>query len=64
MSECHDADCPADLVEHIADIEAGWTLPKPWKSDQPDVIELDNRAEIREMIARWAEHGLVVGAIE
>ena len=58
MSERHDEYCPADPVEHIASIEAGWTLPKPWKAVDEDAKEAENRRDVREMLGRWAAHGI------
>ena len=52
--------CPTDLVEHIAAIEAGWTLGKPWKATDEDEMERENQREVREMLARWEAHGIRV----
>lgn len=52
--------CSANLVEHIADIEAGWTLHKPWKAFDEDEAERENQQEVREMLARWEAHGIHV----
>ncbi len=56
----HDLDCPTDLIEHIAEVEAGWTLPKWWKALDEDRARLENREQVREMLQRWADHGIVV----
>lgn len=53
--------CSTDLVEHIASIEAGWTLPKPWKAYDEEAAERENIEEIRAMLERWQEHGIKVG---
>jgi hypothetical protein len=58
--ERHDDDCPADIVAHIAAIEAGWTLRKPWKAHDEEAAEAENREEIAQMLARWREHGIDV----
>ena len=60
MSEKHDEYCPADLVEHIAAVEAGWTLRKPWKTLDVDAAEAENIREVRDMLARWGAHGVNV----
>jgi hypothetical protein len=52
--------CPTDLVAHISSIEAGWTLGKPWKARDEDEMERENQREVREMLARWAQHGITV----
>jgi hypothetical protein len=52
--------CPTDLVEHIAEIEAGWTVRKYWKAHDEDEAERENREEVREMLGRWAAHGIRV----
>ncbi len=52
--------CATDLVAHIAEIEAGWTLGKPWKVSDEEAMEEENRREIREMLERWAAHGIAV----
>jgi hypothetical protein len=52
--------CPGELVEHIAAIEAGYTLRKPWKAHDEDAAEAENREEVRGMLARWEQHGLAV----
>jgi hypothetical protein len=52
--------CPVDVVDHIAEIEAGWTLPKPWKARDEDAKEAENREEVGAMLARWEQHGLAV----
>lgn len=57
MINQHNDDCPDELVEHIAEIEAGWTLPKWWKTNDERVAQADNQNEIRQMLARWATHG-------
>ena len=55
-----DLRCPTDLVEHIAEIEAGWTLRKWWKVEDEEAAQEENRQEVREMLARWKAHGIVV----
>jgi hypothetical protein len=62
--QIHDDDCPADLVEHIAEVEAGWTLRKWWKVDDEDKAQEENRQEVRVMLKRWAEHGIGVAPLE
>lgn len=52
--------CPTDLVEHIAEIEAGWTLPKWWKASDEERVQEESRQEIREMLERWHAHGIIV----
>ena len=52
--------CPTDLVSHIAEIEAGWTLGKPWKAADEEAAEAENRREVSEMLARWEAHGIRV----
>lgn len=52
----------ASLAEHIAEIEAGWTLPKPWKIADEERQEAENVREIAEMLIRWAMHGISVDA--
>lgn len=52
--------CPTELAEHIAAIEAGWTLRKPWKARDEDAAERENIEEVRAMLARWQEHGITV----
>ena len=64
MIEKHETEgpdaCPDTLVEHIAEIEAGWTLRKWWKvNDEDEAIE-ENRREVREMLERWRQHGITV----
>lgn len=56
----HNEYCPDGLIEHLADIEAGWTLGKPWKAYNENEAEERNRTEIREMLARWRDHGIGV----
>jgi hypothetical protein len=56
----HEADCPEGTVEHIAAIEAGWTLPKPWKMHDEDRGERENIEDVAAMLARWKEHGIIV----
>jgi hypothetical protein len=57
----HDlTNCRKDLVEHIAGIEAGWTLAKPWKALDSDGQGRENVEEIRTMLARWEQHGIQV----
>jgi hypothetical protein len=64
VSEQHDEDCPSNVVEHIAAIEAGWTLPKPWKAHDEDAKERENIEEVREMLVRWAFHGIALAPVE
>lgn len=53
-------DEPGDLVAHLAEIEAGWTLQKPWKVSDEARAKAENEQDIREMLARWEAHGVKV----
>jgi hypothetical protein len=48
------------VVDVLAEVEAGWTLGKPWKAFDEADMEVENRCEIAEMLARWQEVGIVV----
>lgn len=49
-----------DLIGHLAEIEAGWTLPKPWKSWDSEPVEKANRDEMQKMVERWRAHGIEI----
>jgi hypothetical protein len=56
--------CPVDLVDHLAEVEAGWTLPKWWKATDEDRALLENRQSVREMLERWERHGITVRHVD